>query len=133
MIKALLAAVAVMSLPDPALESRAQALEKEIRCVQCENEPISQSTAAIAVDMRIFVRERIAAGESDDQIRQFFKDRYGEGVLLRPSFAPDTLGLWLAPFGLALLAGAAVWRMRSQAKRANAGGAATYEPLEPDR
>lgn len=133
MIKALVLAVAVSALPDPALETRAQALEKEIRCVQCENEPISQSTAAIAVDMRRFVRERIAAGDSDHQIRQFFQDRYGEGVLLRPAFEPGTFGLWLAPFGLAVLAAAAVWRLRTQAKRETGASPASYEPIEPDR
>lgn len=120
----LLFAAAVMALPDPVLEARAQQLEKEIRCVQCENEPISQSTAPVAVDMRVFVRERIAAGDSDDQIRTFFRDRYGEGVLLRPGFEPGTLALWFAPFILAILALAAVLRLRRRKGE-------TFEPLEP--
>jgi cytochrome c-type biogenesis protein CcmH len=129
MIKALLIAAAVAALADPAQETRAQALEKEIRCVQCENEPISQSTAPIAVDMRIFVRERIAAGDTDDQIRAFFRDRYGEGVLLRPGLEPGTLALWFAPLFLAVVAAAAVWRLRSAGKRA----AEPLEPIESDR
>lgn len=123
----LLFAVAVAALADPALESRAQALEKEIRCVQCENEPISQSTAPAATDMRIYVRERIQAGDSDDQIRAFFKNGYGEGVLLRPGFEPGTLALWSAPFWLALLAGAVIWRARRGRK------GETFEPLDADR
>jgi cytochrome c-type biogenesis protein CcmH len=129
MIAALILAAAVAALPDPALETRAQALEKEIRCVQCENEPISQSTAPIATDMRIFVRERIAAGDTDDQIRGFFRDRYGEGVLLRPGLEPGTLALWFAPFILAGLAGAVVWRLRAP----NMAAAEPFEPIESDR
>jgi cytochrome c-type biogenesis protein CcmH len=126
-------AAAVTALADPALESRAQALEKEIRCVQCENEPISQSTAPVAVDMRQFVRERILAGDSDDQIRSFFKDRYGEGVLLRPDFEAGTLGLWLAPLALALVAGAAVWRWRANAAKSAGGPFAPVEPEDGER
>lgn len=117
-------AVAVMALPDPALETRAQQLEKEIRCVQCENEPISQSSAPVAIDMRVFLRERIAAGDTDDQIRGFFRDRYGEGVLLRPGFEAGTLALWFAPLLLALLALAAVLRLRRRKGE-------TFEPLAP--
>jgi cytochrome c-type biogenesis protein CcmH len=96
---------AVAPLQDPAQESRAQALEREIRCVVCENEPISQSTADIAEDMRRLVRERIAAGDSDAQIRAFFADRHGEFVLLRPRMSAATWALWAAPAALALLGG----------------------------
>lgn len=124
----LLLAAAVLALPDPAQESRAQALEKEIRCVQCENEPISQSTAPIATDMRIYVRERIAAGETDDQIRSFFRQRYGDGVLLRPDFDQGTLALWLTPLVFLGLAGAAVWRWRAKATSSE-----PLEPIESDR
>ena len=67
------AAVAGAALGDPAQEARAQALEREIRCVQCQNEPIAQSTAEIAADMRALVRERVAAGNSDAEIRGFFR------------------------------------------------------------
>lgn len=109
MIRALaaLAFMAAAPVTDPALESRAQALDAEIRCVVCENEPISQSTAPIATDMRALVRERIAAGDTDAEIRTFFADRYGDFVLLRPRASGLTWPLWAAPFILLALAGAA--------------------------
>ena len=75
---------------DPAQEARANALEMEIRCVVCQNEPIAQSTAYLAADMRTLVRERVAAGDTDEQIRAFFRARYGDFVLLRPPFDPRT-------------------------------------------
>jgi cytochrome c-type biogenesis protein CcmH len=90
---------------DPAAEARARALDGEIRCVVCENEPISQSTASIATDMRALVRERIAAGDSDAEIRAFFADRYGDFVLLRPRASSLTWPLWAAPLILLLIAG----------------------------
>jgi cytochrome c-type biogenesis protein CcmH len=97
----ILAAVAPAALGDPAQEARVRSLEMEIRCVQCENEPISQSTADIAGDMRALVRERIAAGDSDAEIRAFFRERYGDFVLFRPPFDARTWVLWAAPFALA--------------------------------
>ncbi|MBI3437820.1 MAG: cytochrome c-type biogenesis protein CcmH [Proteobacteria bacterium] len=101
-----LAVAAPAALGDPALEARADALEMEIRCVQCQNEPIAQSTADIAVDMRGLVRERIAAGDSDDQIRAFFRQRYGDFVLFRPPWDARTWALWASPL-LLLAAGLA--------------------------
>jgi len=106
-----IAAVAPAALADPAQEARAQSLEREIRCVQCENEPIAQSTADIAGDMRSLVRERIAAGDSDAEIRAFFRQRYGDFVLFRPPLDTRTWALWAAPFlligaGLAAVIGA---------------------------
>ena len=109
----LVAATASVVLADPAQEARARALEEEIRCVQCENEPIAQSTADIAADMRALVRERIAAGESDDEIRSFFRERYGDFVLFRPPWDARTWALWAAPLilvGLGLVALLATWR-----------------------
>ena len=105
----LAAAMAPAALGDPAEEARALALEREIRCVQCENEPIAQSTADIAADMRALVRERIAAGDSDAEIRAFFRARYGDFVLFRPPMDGRTALLWLAPL---LLAGGGLWAMR---------------------
>lgn len=105
---AALAAAAVAPLDDPALEARARALDAEIRCVQCENEPISQSTAEIAGDMRRLVRERVEAGDSDGEIRAFFRARYGDFVLLRPPMDARTLALWGAPILILLFGGAAV-------------------------
>lgn len=103
----LLALAAPTVLGDPAQEARANALEMEIRCVQCQNEPIAQSTADIAADMRGLVRERIVAGDSDDQIRAFFRQRYGDFVLFRPPFDARTWLLWASPF-LFVAAGLAV-------------------------
>lgn len=111
----LLAAAAPAVLGDPAQEARAQALDSEIRCVQCQNEPIAQSTADIAVDMRALVRERIAAGDSDSEIRAFFRERYGDFVLFRPPFDARTWALWAAPFlllGVGLAAVTATRRRR---------------------
>lgn len=92
-------------LQDPVLEARAQKLADEIRCVVCENEPVSQSSADIAVDMRHVIRDRIAAGDSDNQVRDYFADRYGDFVLLNPRVTPATWVLWGAPFVLIGLGG----------------------------
>ncbi|MFT3725305.1 MAG: cytochrome c-type biogenesis protein CcmH [Hyphomonadaceae bacterium] len=99
------AAAAEAPLADPAEEARAQALMREIRCVVCENEPVSQSTADIAVDMRRTIRVHVEKGESDADVRKFFKDRYGQFVLFRPP--TDGLGtlLWAFPFTLLLVVG----------------------------
>lgn len=105
-------------LADPQEEARAQALMREIRCVACENEPISQSAADIAEDMRRVVREQVAAGRSDADIRDWFAERYGDFVLFRPP-ARDPSGwlLWGLPF--VLLAGGlgAVLAVRRRARR----------------
>lgn len=91
-------------LQDPVHEKRARALMNEIRCVACENEPISQSNADIAEDMRDRVREMIGSGASDIEVRTWFSDRYGEFVLFRPSTAGTSgILLWGVPFGLLLL------------------------------
>lgn len=113
----LLAALATTTL-GPAQEARVQALEMEIRCVQCENEPISQSTADIAGDMRALVRERVAAGDSDSEIRAFFRERYGDFVLFRPPFDARTWALWIAPIFLLFWGILAIWRRRTAAGEA---------------
>ncbi|MBL8538054.1 MAG: cytochrome c-type biogenesis protein CcmH [Hyphomonadaceae bacterium] len=128
---ALVAAVAApVVLGDPIQEARAHALEQEIRCVQCQNEPIAQSTADIAVDMRALVRERVAAGDSDNEIRAFFRERYGDFVLFRPPFDARTWVLWLGPFFLALLG---VFAMRTAWLQAGSSEADALEPEEGDR
>lgn len=108
MIAALLMAfqlAAEAPLPDADQEARAQNLMREIRCVVCENEPVSQSTADIAVDMRRVIRTQVEQGASDREIRQFFSDRYGQFVLFRPPSQGLGMLLWVFPF--ALLAGVA--------------------------
>lgn len=128
-LAALIAAVAPAALADPAQEARAQALEREIRCVQCENEPIAQSTADIAGDMRRLVRERIAAGDSDAEIRSYFRQRYGDFVLFRPPWDQRTWVLWGAPFLLLAAGLAAVLTLRSR----RVPGSAELTPEESDR
>lgn len=89
-------------LPDAAQEARARALSKEIRCVVCQAESIDESQAMLAQDMRLFVRQGITAGQTDDEILAALQVRYGDKVLMRPPLREDTWLLWLAP--LALLA-----------------------------
>ena len=84
-------------LTDPALEARARALSKELRCLVCQNESIDDSNATLAHDLRLLLRERIAAGDSDQQVKQFMVSRYGDFVLLRPPLEPATYLLWFGP------------------------------------
>lgn len=87
-------------LPDPRQEHRAQALGKELRCLVCQSESIEDSNADLAKDLRIIVRERIASGDTDQQVMKFVVDRYGDYVLLNPPFKASTLVLWIGPFAL---------------------------------
>ena len=90
----------------PSEDARAQALMREIRCVACENEPISQSGAQVAGTMRTRVRQMVASGASDAEVRAWFSERYGEFVLLRPKAeGADGWLLWGAPFALLLIGG----------------------------
>lgn len=84
-------------LKDPAAEARARALFGELRCMVCQNESIGESNAQLAADLRQLVREHIAAGESDDQIKEYLVARYGEFVLLKPPLELRTLLLWGTP------------------------------------
>jgi cytochrome c-type biogenesis protein CcmH len=102
------AAAPEVPLSDPALEARAQGLAREIRCVVCENEPVALSSADIAVDMRAAIRARVQAGDSDQEVRRLFAERYGEFVLLRPRMGIDTIALWGAPLALLLIGGGAL-------------------------
>jgi cytochrome c-type biogenesis protein CcmH len=105
-------------LQDPALEARARRLSQELRCVVCQNQSIDDSNAPLAHDLRVIVRERLAAGDSDAQVLAFVEARYGGFVLLRPRFKPQTVLLWLAP--ALLLAGAAIFLLRARSRRADA-------------
>ena len=96
-------------MADPGKEARARDLSRELRCMVCQNQSIDDSEAPLARDLRLLVRERIAAGDSDNQVIDFLVARYGEFVLLKPRFSPHTLVLWLLP-PLALLGGGlALW------------------------
>jgi cytochrome c-type biogenesis protein CcmH len=84
-------------MSDPAKESRARDLSRELRCMVCQNQSIDDSEAPLARDLRLLVRERIAAGDSDAQVMDFLVARYGEFVLLKPRLTSHTLLLWLLP------------------------------------
>jgi cytochrome c-type biogenesis protein CcmH len=91
-------------LPDPAQEARARAIMEDLRCLVCQNQSITDSNADLARDLRVIVRERVAAGESDDAVHQYMVDRYGDWILMKPPFNVRTAILWLAPV-LLLIAG----------------------------
>ena len=113
-------------LADPALEARARALSRELRCVVCQNESIDESNATIARDLRLLLRERLAKGDSDAQASEFLVARYGDFVLLRPPMRADTWLLWFGPFAVLILgAGIAVIAQRRR-------GAAAPAPLSAE-
>lgn len=95
-------------LKDPVLEARAAKLSRELRCVVCQNVSIDESDAALARDLRIILRERIAAGDTDKQAVDFLVQRYGPFVRLNPPLQADTLALWLGPLAVLLIGGAGV-------------------------
>jgi cytochrome c-type biogenesis protein CcmH len=84
-------------LADPALEARAREISTELRCLVCQNQSIDDSNAPLARDLRILVRERLEAGDTNDEVRDYLVARYGDFILLKPPFRADTLLLWLAP------------------------------------
>jgi cytochrome c-type biogenesis protein CcmH len=94
-------------MTDPRLEARARALSAQLRCLVCQNESIDESHADLARDLRGLVRERLQAGDSDEQIRAFLVGRYGDFILLKPPFKLETWLLWGAPF-LILLTGVSI-------------------------
>jgi len=96
-------------LDDPVLEERARDISAGLRCLVCRNESIDESHADLARDLRLLVRERLVAGDSDEEVVDFVVDRYGEYVLLNPLTSGSNLVLWLAGPGMLLLAGALGW------------------------
>jgi cytochrome c-type biogenesis protein CcmH len=99
-------------LADPALEARARAISRELRCLVCQNESIDESNASLAHDLRLLVRRRLVSGDTDQQVRNYIVARYGIFVLLDPPFEPVTWLLWLGPPALVLGAGAILLRRR---------------------
>jgi len=85
------------ALADPAAEARAHEIDKSLRCLVCQNQTIADSNADLAIQLREIVRERIVAGDNDEQVRQFVVARYGDWVLMRPPFNPGTALLWFGP------------------------------------
>ncbi len=103
-------------LKDPALEARARAVSKDLRCLVCQNQSIDGSNAELAADLRVLVRERLVAGDSDQQVLDYLVDRYGPFVLLEPPTTESTYLLWYGPVGLLVIGGLALgvfaWRRR---------------------
>ena len=101
-------------LPDPVQQARYVALIKELRCLQCQGETVADTPALFAVDIRRQVREMVAAGKTDMEIRQYMVDRYGDIILLRPRWTAGNAWLWLAP-GFFLIGGVVIaWRVLRQ-------------------
>ncbi|MEM6638854.1 MAG: cytochrome c-type biogenesis protein [Pseudomonadota bacterium] len=106
------------TLDDPGLRARYEVLIEELRCLVCQNQTIADSNAELAVDLRTQVRKMLVAGRSDDDIRDYMTDRYGDFVLYRPPLKRRTVALWFAPlvgFGLGALA---LWRVVRRSQRA---------------
>jgi cytochrome c-type biogenesis protein CcmH len=139
-----LAALAIATIPavavqpdevlrNPQLESRARLLSRELRCMVCQNQSIDDSDAPLARDLRILVRDRLVAGDTDAQVIDFLVNRYGEFVLLRPRFQWRTALLWFTPILLLLLGVVAIlmaWRRASAAPRRTSAGSEALSPAE---
>jgi cytochrome c-type biogenesis protein CcmH len=119
-------------LKDPALESRARELSAELRCLVCQNQSIDESNAPLARDLRLLVRERLTAGDSDREIIDYIVARYGEFVLLRPPVGWHTLLLWLAP-AVILLLGLFLVRQVWQSRRSIPAGPAPLSDADKAR
>jgi cytochrome c-type biogenesis protein CcmH len=118
-------------LSDPALEGRARALSRELRCMVCQNQSIDDSDAPLARDLRILVRDRLKAGDSDRQVLDFLTARYGDFVLLKPRFGWDTAALWLAPAAVLLIGACGLVVMMGRRRRVPGGGGGNTELTEP--
>jgi cytochrome c-type biogenesis protein CcmH len=114
-------------LKDPALEARARALSQELRCMVCQNQSIDDSDAPLARDVRLLVRERLGAGDSDAQVIDFLVARYGEFILLRPRMNLHTLLLWGAPFAVLVIGGIAFFLAGRRRAASEAATALTAE------
>ena len=124
-LMALLAAVMVaglafaQDLSETEINARTDAVAKTLRCVVCQNQTINESPTPLAEDMKKLVRTRIIAGDSDDEVRAYMRDRYGDYVLMTPPFQLNTWVLWLSPF--VLIAGMALWFILRVRGRATVG------------
>ena len=112
-----------VAFDDPVLNERYRALIREIRCPKCLNESIAESKAPVAADLRREVRRLIGEGKSDDEVKTFLSERYGDFVLYRPRMTPTTFVVWAAPFVLLALGGLVFWRILA---------ARTNQPLDEE-
>jgi cytochrome c-type biogenesis protein CcmH len=113
------AAIAVQPqemLSDPVLEQRARDISRELRCPVCQGEDIDESNAALAADLRKLVRQRLTAGDSNEEVLQFLKNRYGDFILMNPPLQQSTLVLWLLPFAVLAAGGIAVFIFLKRSK-----------------
>jgi len=116
-------------LSDAALEVRARALSKELRCMVCQNQSIDDSDAPLVRDLRILVRERLQAGDSDREVIDFLVARYGEFVLLNPRFSGHTALLWVAPAALLLIGGVVLFVLARRRRKGSETGSAEQVKL----
>lgn len=114
---------------DPALEARVMSLSAELRCLVCQNQTIADSNAELALDLRGQIREQLQAGRSEDQIRQFMTERYGDFVLYKPPFKAETALLWIGPPALLLGSLVALWALLRARLRARPED---FDPDTPD-
>ncbi|CAN7428972.1 cytochrome c-type biogenesis protein [Rhizobium sp. LjRoot254] len=101
-------------LADPALEARARAISAELRCMVCQNQSIDDSNAELARDLRVLVRERLTAGDTDDEVLAYLVSRYGEFVLLKPPLGFNTVLLWGMPVALLVIGGVVIFRQSAR-------------------
>ncbi|MFC6686342.1 cytochrome c-type biogenesis protein [Jhaorihella thermophila] len=120
-------------LDDPKLEARARAISANVRCVVCQNEPINTSNAGIARDLRILIRERLKAGDTDQEVLDFLVARYGDFVLFKPPFKPETWALWLAPFVIFAAGGAGIFVMLRRTGQRDTAGPEKLNPAEEEK
>jgi len=99
----------IESFADPALESRARNLQRQLRCLVCQGESVDESNSEFAADIRHLVRQQIGSGKSDTQVLDFLVERYGDFILMKPPLQSDTWLLWLAPFLVLGIAGTVAW------------------------
>lgn len=109
-------------LRDPKLETRAVELQKQLRCLVCQGQSLDESNAPLAADLRRLIRERIAAGDTNEEVQRYLVARYGDFVLMKPPLKADTYILWLGPLLVLLAGGAAVAVVAGKARRRAAAG-----------
>jgi len=120
-------------LSNPALEKRARDISQELRCLVCQNQSIDDSDAELARDLRILVRERLIAGDDNEEVIEYIVARYGDYVLLSPPLKPETYILWASPAVLAILALLAVFAFYRRKQRESTGTTASLSRDEQER